>query len=65
MICSISPVELGFKEFLEDNNEHLEKKENEQTETNSKENEQVDVNITSFNHENVLKVKLGELLTKD
>ena len=48
MIRSISPVELRFKEFPENNNEQTQ---NEKTETDSKENESVDINDTSFNHE--------------
>ena len=43
----------------------MEKKDNEQTETDSKENKQIDINTFSFNHENVLEVKLGDHLTKD
>ena len=62
MIRSISPVELRFKEFPENNNEQ---NQNEKTETDSKENESVDINNNSFNHENVPEVKLGDHLTKD
>ena len=62
MIPSISPVELRFKEFPENNNEQNQK---EKTETDSKESESVDINHTSFNHDNVPEVKLGDHLTKD
>ena len=62
MIRSISPVEFRFKEFADNNNEQ---NQNEKTETDSKESESVDVNNTSFNHENVPEVKLGDHFTKD
>ena len=56
MIHSISPVELRFKEFPEDNSEQLEKNKNEQTETDVKEDKEVDINTPFFNHENVPEV---------
>ena len=62
MIGSISPVKLRFKEFPENNNEQ---NQNEKTETDSKESESVDINNTSFNHDNIPEVKLGDHLTKD
>ena len=62
MIRSISPVELRFKEFPENNNEQ---NQNDKTETDSKESESVDINNTSFNNDNVPEVKLGDHLTKD